>query len=96
MFAQCAHVSLSCVTVSILCVCVYACLVRTVRRVLRGFVSDKRVDVVHATRRRKCILSLDTINTEASKLGGKGGCLGILWLGYILAGRLNVLLMPQS
>lgn len=35
MFAQCAHVSLSCVIVSILCVSV--CLVRTVRRVLRGF-----------------------------------------------------------
>lgn len=64
--------------------------------------SDKRVDVIHATRRRKCILSLGTINTEASKLGGGGGRgeemvgEGILWLGYILAGRLNVLLMPHS
>lgn len=68
MFVQCAHVSLSCVNVSILCIYMRV-LVRIIRRIIRGFDSDKRVDVIHATRRRKCILSLGTINTEASKLG---------------------------
>lgn len=85
-------------------VCVYACsCIRIVRQDSMRIRSDKRVDVIHATRRRKCILSLGTINTEASKLGGgwggeRGGMVGerIFWLGYILAGRLNVLLMPHS
>lgn len=39
----------------------------------KGFYEDSlgqtgECGTVHATRRRKCILSLDTINTEASKL----------------------------
>lgn len=64
MFAQCAYMSLLCVNVSILCV--FACSCKDSQKDSR---SDKRVDVVHAIRRRKCILSLGTINTEASKLG---------------------------
>lgn len=71
MFAQCAHVSLSCKYVHLVCSC------KDSQKDSTRIRSDKRVDVVHATRRRKCILSLDTINTEASKLRGKGGCLGI-------------------
>jgi len=66
VFAQCAYVSLSYVNVSILCV--YSCSCKDSQKDSTRIRSDKRVDVVHATRRRKCILSLGTINTEASKL----------------------------
>lgn len=90
-----------CICVAVMCkcvhlLCVYACFCKDSQKGSTRTCSDKRVVVVHATRRRKCILSLDTINTEASKLEEGVGCLGIFWLGYIPAGRLNVLLMPHS
>lgn len=49
--------------------CIYACSCKDSQKDSTRARSDKRVDVVHATRRRKYILSLGTINTEASKLG---------------------------
>lgn len=77
--------------------CIYACSCKDSQKDSTRARSDKRVDVVHATRRRKYILSLGTINTEASKLGEGDGCLGILWLGYISSRKIEcAFLMPHS
>lgn len=75
MFAQCAYVATACECVYLFCVCVccvclyvYAYSCKESQKDSTRTRSDKRVVVVHATWRRKCILSLDAINTEASKL----------------------------
>lgn len=67
----CTCVAVMCKCVHLVCICVP---VRTVRRIrYEDSLRQTWVDVIHAAQRRKCILSLGTINTEVSKQGERVG-----------------------